>query len=121
MIKDIIISGKYISCLLTSLTTMLHISTPHLNVLTKVDLAEKYGRLPFSLDYYSDVLDLQYIVDCLDEDERMKKYQALTRGIADLVENYGLVSFQPLDVQNDALVTQLARVIDKAVGRIWAI
>jgi len=113
--------GKYISCLLTSLTTMLHICTPHLNVLTKVDLAEKYGRLPFNLDYYSDVLDLQYIVDCLDKDERMKKYQALNKGIADLVENYGLVSFQPLDVQNEALVNQLAKVIDKAVGRIWAI
>ncbi len=100
---------------------MLHISTPHLNVLTKVDLAEKHGRLPFNLDYYTDVLDLSYIVDCLEEDGRMKKYNSLNVSIANVIENYGLVSFQPLDVQNDSLVNRLAKVIDKAVGRIWSI
>lgn len=114
-------TGRYISCLLTSLTTMLHVSTPHLNVLTKVDLAEKYGRLPFNLEYYTDVLDLSYLVDCLDEDERMKKYKLLTSAIADIIENYALVSFEPLDVENEGLVQHLAKVVDKAVGRSWAI
>lgn len=100
---------------------MLHISTPHLNVLTKVDLAEKYGRLPFNLDYYTDVLDLSYIVNSLEEDERMKKYHALNVSIAEVIENYSLVSFHPLDVENDDLVNRLAKVVDKAVGRIWSI
>jgi len=113
--------GKYISCLLTSLSTMLHISTPHLNVLTKVDLAEKYGRLPFNLDFYTDVLDLSYLVGCLDEDPRLRKYGALTLAMATVIENYALVSFEPLDVENNELVSKLAKVIDKAVGRIWAI
>jgi hypothetical protein len=100
---------------------MLHISTPHLNVLTKVDLAEKYGKLPFNLDYYTEVLDLSYLVDSMDEDERMKKYHSLNKAIAEVVENFGLVNFHPLDVQNESLVKMLAKVIDKTVGRIWAI
>jgi len=113
--------GKYISCLLTSLSTMLHISTPHLNVMTKVDLFEKLGRLPFNLDFYTDVLDLSYLVDCLDQDPRLRKYGALNSAMASVVERYALVSFQPLDVESAELVSQLAKVIDKAVGRIYAI
>ncbi len=29
------------------------------------DLIEKYGRLPFNLDFYTDVLDLDYLLDHL--------------------------------------------------------
>lgn len=41
---------KFISVLLTSLSTMIHIELPHINVLSKVDLVEQYGKLG-SLDY----------------------------------------------------------------------
>lgn len=37
--------GKYISALLLSLSTMLHLELPHVNVLSKIDLIENYGRL----------------------------------------------------------------------------
>jgi hypothetical protein len=37
--------GKYISALLLSLTTMLHLELPHINVLSKMDLIESYGKL----------------------------------------------------------------------------
>jgi hypothetical protein len=97
---------------------MLHISTPHVNVLSKIDLAEKYGKLPFNLDFYAEVLDLSYLVDVLDEDPRMKKYAALNAAVADVVERYGLVSFYPLDIQNETLVDKVAKLIDKVVGRI---
>ncbi len=29
------------------------------NVLSKVDLVEKYGKLHFNIDFYTDVLDLK--------------------------------------------------------------
>lgn len=48
--------SKYISVLLLSLRTMLHLELPHVNVLSKVDLIRQYGDLgesvlkrPFSL------------------------------------------------------------------------
>jgi len=113
--------GKYISCLLTSLAMMIHISTPHINILSKVDLAEKDGKLLFNLDFYEDVLDLSYLVDILEEDPRMKKYASLNSAIADLVERYGLVSFYPFDIHNETLVDKVAKRIDKAVGRVYQI
>jgi len=37
--------GKYISALLLTLSTMLHMELPHINVLSKIDLIESYGKL----------------------------------------------------------------------------
>jgi hypothetical protein len=38
-------ASKYISVLLLSLRTMLHLELPHVNVLSKVDLIRQYGDL----------------------------------------------------------------------------
>ena len=40
----------------------LQLALPHINVLSKMDLLEKYGKLPFNIDYYTEVLDLNYLV-----------------------------------------------------------
>lgn len=37
--------GKFISVLLTSLSTMVQVELPHVNILSKVDLMEQYGKL----------------------------------------------------------------------------
>lgn len=37
--------GKYVGALLLSLSTMLHLELPHINVLSKIDLIESYGQL----------------------------------------------------------------------------
>ena len=36
---------KYVSALLLTLSTMLHLELPHINVLSKIDLIENYGKL----------------------------------------------------------------------------
>jgi hypothetical protein len=33
------------------------------NVLSKCDLIEKFGKLSFNLDFYTEVLDLHYLLD----------------------------------------------------------
>ena len=57
--------AKFVSVLLTSLSTMLQVALPHVNVLSKADLIEKFGKLAFNLDFYTEVLDLSYILDQL--------------------------------------------------------
>ena len=47
--------AKYLSALLLSLSVMLHLELPHVNVLSKVDLIEQYGQLDFNLDFYTEV------------------------------------------------------------------
>ena len=37
--------GKFVSILFTSLSTMVQIELPHINLLSKVDLMEQYGKL----------------------------------------------------------------------------
>lgn len=49
--------AKYISALLLSLSAMLHLELPHVNLLSKIDLIEQYGKLQFNLDFYTEVRD----------------------------------------------------------------
>lgn len=59
--------SKFIAVLLTSLSTMLQIELPHINVLSKVDLIEQYGKLDFNFDFYTEVLDLSQLLEAFDE------------------------------------------------------
>lgn len=34
---------------------MLHLELPHINLLSKIDLIEQYGKLRFNLDFYTEV------------------------------------------------------------------
>ena len=38
------------------------VEQPHVNILSKVDLIEKYAKLPFNLDFFTEVLDLSYLL-----------------------------------------------------------
>ena len=48
-------ASKYLSALLLSLSSMLHLELPHVNVLSKADMVETYGELPFNLEYFTEV------------------------------------------------------------------
>ena len=111
--------GKFISVLLTALTSMLQIEMPQVNVLSKIDLAEQQGRLHFGLDFYTEVLDLNYLLEAINKDPFMKKYRKLSAGLVDVVENYSLVSFLPLSVSDPKLVKNVRAAIDKANGYVF--
>lgn len=112
--------GKFISVLLTSLATMMHLELPHINVLSKVDLAEKYGQLHMGLHYYTDVMDLSFLVDVLSEDPVLRKYKKLTEALAGVVEDYSLVSFLPLNVQDKESMWSVLKACDKSNGYIFS-
>lgn len=108
--------SKFISILLTSLSTMLNLELPHINILSKIDLIKSSGRLNFGVDFYCDVLDLGYLVSHISEDPFLAKYKKLTESLAGLVQDYSLVSFIPLDINNSKLVIKALRTADKANG-----
>ncbi|KAF3446545.1 hypothetical protein FNV43_RR11725 [Rhamnella rubrinervis] len=112
--------GKYVSALLLSLSTMLHLELPHINVLSKIDLIENYGKLAFNLDFYTDVQDLSYLQHLLAQDPYTSKYRKLTKELCDVVENFGLVNFTTLDIQDKESVGNLVKLIDKTNGYIFA-
>ncbi|OWK54131.1 GPN-loop GTPase 2 [Lonchura striata] len=108
--------GKFISVLCTSLATMLHVELPHVNVLSKMDLIEQYGKLAFNLDYYTEVLDLSYLVDHLASDPFFRNFRRLNEKLVEVIEDYSLVSFVPLNVQDKQSMRQVLQAVDKANG-----
>jgi len=131
----------YISSLLLALRSMLQLDLPHLNILTKIDNLVSYPPLSLPLSYYTEARSLEYILPYLDaeqtgkalapkgsdfgsdkEDEEMEqedsvgKFSALNRAIVELVEDFGLVGFETLAVEDRQSMMQLLRTIDRAGG-----
>lgn len=111
--------GKFVSVLLTTLNMMLHIELPHINLLSKIDLIEQYGKLAFNLDYYTDVLDLNYLIEQLDNDQIYSKYKKLNQFICNIVEDFSLVHFIPLNIQNKKNILFILQQVDLANGYIY--
>lgn len=111
--------GKFISVLITTLNMMLHIEMPHVNLLSKIDLIEQYGKLAFNIDYFTDVLDLNYLIEQLDSDKIYHKYMNLNKIICDIVEDFSLVHFLPLNIQNKKNILFILQQIDSANGYVY--
>lgn len=111
----------FMSAMLVSLTGMLHLSLPHVNVLSKVDLLKGYGPLPFDLEFYMDGFGLQYLADAVSSSGKFgERYADLTGSIAQVVEDFSLVSFSLLTLSDSekglASARDLLRTIDKSNG-----
>jgi len=114
-------ASKFVSVLLTSLATMLHMNLPHVNVLSKMDIAESYGKFPFHLQYYTEVLDLHRLLDTSDSDPFLTKYKKLNERLSDVIEDYSLVSFVPLNVQDKESMVAVLKQVDKANGYCFGV
>ncbi|KAF8795468.1 GPN-loop GTPase 2 like protein [Argiope bruennichi] len=113
--------AKFMAVLLTSLSTMLHLEMPHINVLSKIDLLRQHGKLHFNLDFYTDVLDLGQLVDLLSDDPFLVKYKKLNEALNELIENYSLVSFHLLNVKDDRSIRKVLKAADMANGYVFGV
>jgi GTPase SAR1 family protein len=80
------------------------------------------GGLAFNLDYYTEVQDLSYLMDHLRSSQgprRSTRLSELNERICDLVEDFGLVSFETLAVEDKRSMIRLQRVLDKATGYVY--
>ncbi|KAM9887143.1 hypothetical protein OXX69_013407, partial [Metschnikowia pulcherrima] len=111
--------SSYVSVLLLSLRSMLQLDMPHVNVLSKIDKINSYGKLAMRLDYYTEAQDLDFLEEFIKEECPTvlgKNYVRLTQMISELVEDYNLVSFQVLAIENKQTMINLLQIIDKANG-----
>ena len=102
---------------------------PLINVLSKIDnLIKTTEPLPFNLDYYTEVQDLDRLLPHLEAEQRTAsnpsqmqsdKFAALNSALISLVEDFGLVGFETLAVEDKASMTNLLRVIDRAGGYVF--
>ena len=192
--------GKYLSALLLSLSSMLHLELPHVSVLSKADMVEAYGELPFNLEYFTEVWsyvmsievsahlsggskyelciarkpppvaaeviaepmcrdcshlqrcshcstamsyvewlavcihyatdvqplrdaqvqDLSRLIEAMGQDPFAKRYRRLSAAVADIIEDFGLVAFQALAIEDKDSVEKVLTLADKATGYVFA-
>ncbi|KAK4960780.1 hypothetical protein LTR66_012883 [Elasticomyces elasticus] len=131
----------YISSLLLCLRSMLHLPFPVVNVLTKIDNLHNAGPLPFNLDFYTEVQDLEYLLPHLEAEQAIStlrkrdtpssapdpdrpnppsesdsKWHKLNLALIQVIQDHGLVGFTPLAVEDKASMLNLLRAIDRASG-----
>lgn len=108
--------STYIGIVLNSLSTMINLELPHVNVLSKVDLIDHYGKTRFNLDFYCEVMDLNYLLETDLETPFFKKYRELSKALAGVIEDYGYVTFVPLNIQKPEDLLHVLQLADQANG-----
>lgn len=114
--------SQYISVLLLALRSMLMLDLPQINVFSKIDLLKNYGELPFRLDYYTEVQELEYLEPYIEKDRsqfQVSRFRKLTESISEIVSDFNLVSFEVLCVEDKDSMIHLQSVVDKANGYIF--
>jgi GPN-loop GTPase len=118
---------------------MLQLDLPTVNVLTKIDKIADREPLPFNLDFYTEVHDLNYLLPNLEAEQRGQplappttaaneedvgteedappsRFDALNKAIIGLVNDFSLVAFEPLYVEDKTTMASLLHTIDRASG-----
>eukprot|EP00501_MAST-03F_sp_TOSAG23-6_P000367 GSMAST32.ASY1.ANO1.374.1 assembled CDS len=87
--------AKYISASLLSLSTMLRLELPHVNVLSKMDLLESYGTLHQPLEFYTSGHDIDRLLPNILPNVRVRdnSYQKLNKALCELVSNFHVCFF----------------------------
>jgi hypothetical protein len=65
------------------------------------------------------VQDLSYLLERLNDDPFSRRYKQLNAAICELVEDFGLVGFLTLCIEDKESMLHLTRAIDKANGYIF--
>ena len=108
-------AGNYLSGMVVSLNTMLHLGLPHVNVLSKVDMLEQYGDLPFHVGWYAEP-NLALLGEVVSE-RIHPKFTKATAGLCELLDDFGMVSrFAPLAVEDRVSMIGVVKLVDRACG-----
>lgn len=101
--------AKYISGCLASLSAMIQLELPHINVLTKMDLLEDKKGIKKFLDP-----DTRLLLADLNQ-QMAPRFSKLNHSLAELVDDYSMVNFIPLDIRKEKSIHYLLSHIDNAI------
>lgn len=137
---------KFISAALLSTTSMLRLELPTVNILSKIDLINQYGAIPYNLDFFTDCQDLNRLVSYVDggadhfqeseevyadDDEYQsartrtkssafyKRHIRLHSQLCEVIEDFSLLNFLPLNISDAESVGRVVARIDKCNGYVF--
>lgn len=102
-------SSKFIAGCFQAMSAMVTLEVPHLNVLTKVDLMPDKEEL-------EDIVhpDKHALLASL-AGSTAPRFRALNHAVAKLVDDYGMVSFTPIDISDEDSIAAALLQIDTAI------
>ncbi|AAS54374.1 AGL117Cp [Eremothecium gossypii ATCC 10895] len=105
----VIDTSKFFSGALSAMSAMILLELPHINVLSKVDLIkDEYSKKRLKRFLNPDPM---LLVDSANADTNSKFHQ-LNKAIANLVDDFGMVQFLPLEAKNPDSVSTILSYID---------
>ena len=115
---------SFISAVMLSLSMMINLELPHINVLSKVDsLRQVAPELAFSLEYFLKAGEgnLESLIQKLYPEEwgthpLDEKYSKFVKSISQVAEDFSLVGFLPLAIEDKELALHALSVCDRANG-----
>uniref|UniRef100_F1LAD7 GPN-loop GTPase 3 n=1 Tax=Ascaris suum TaxID=6253 RepID=F1LAD7_ASCSU len=105
-------ADKFLGGALTSLSTMTALEVPSVNVLSKVDLLSERNRA--LLESFLEA-DTRSILQGEEVTPWNQKYRKLGEAIATVLDDYSLVKFMPLNIEDEESIENLLLVIDNTI------
>lgn len=102
-------SSKFIAGCFQAMSAMVALEVPHLNVLTKVDLMPDKDDLEEMVHPEKNALVASLA------GSMPPRYRALNNEVAKLVDDYGMVSFTPLDISDEDSIAATLLQVDTAI------
>jgi hypothetical protein len=102
--------SKFISGCMLSLSCMLQLGLPHINVVTKCDLADK-SDVQAVLESES----TQWITQKYSHDVSSSKFNRLTNAIGTIIDDYMMIGFVMLDIQDEESIDCVLAHTDHAI------
>lgn len=112
-------ANRFISLALLTLQSMMRLECPQINLLSKFDkfdtcsLQEGNQESELPLSFYTECQDLSLLTFKNDPSA------SLTRAVTELIQDFGLVSFIPLAVEDKECMAFLMQEVDKANGFVF--
>ncbi|XP_045172422.1 GPN-loop GTPase 3-like [Mercenaria mercenaria] len=103
-------ASKFVSGTLTALSTMVNLETPHVNVMTKLDLLSKKDKK--ELDRYLEPSMQGLLFEEFEDEKFSKKFKKLNAAIASMIDDYSLVKFLPLDQSDEDSINDILLQVD---------
>lgn len=105
--------AKFLSGAMAALSVMVNIELPHVNILSKMDLLGKSARA--QLDKYLEPDAHALLGQIQNESAWSRKYNRLSAAIGHLIEDFSLIRFIPLNLNDEENIGDLLLIIDNII------
>jgi len=106
-------ASKFIGGALVCLSAMIRLEVPHVSVLSKVDLLSKENRRSRNIDKFLSV-EIPSLIAELNSETNPNMHN-LNEAIGSLLEDFSMVSFLPLDINDPDSIDFILQNIDAAI------